>query len=280
VIIIDGATDSVITTVSVGHLPEALIWNSTSNKVYCANRGGLFDLDSTITIIDGSADSVITTVRVGINPHALVWNSTNNKVYCANNNSNSNSVTIIDGLTDSVITTITVGNNPNSLVYNPINNKVFCTNELSDNVSVIDGSTDTVITTISTGYGPWVSAWNSIQNRIYVGNYWGSSISVIRDEIPGIEESSTFDAERLMPEIYPNPVKGVLRVHGPLTVKEVGEIKIFDVSEKLIKEIEILRFAQNDKEGEVKISLKGINPGIYFVQFGKESITKKLVITK
>jgi hypothetical protein len=78
-----------------------------------------------------------------------------------------------------------------------------------------------------------------------------------------------------MLEIYPNPVKGVLRVRGPLSV---NEIKIFDVSGKMIKEIEILRSTQNNRVNEVKISLKGINPGIYFLRLGK--VTKKFLVVR
>ena len=95
---------------------------------------------------------------------------------------------------------------------------------------------------------------------------------MIRDEIPGIEEYTTFDAKRLKPEIYPNPAKGVLRVRGPISEKT---IKIFDVSGKLVKEE--VASAQEHKQ-EIRISLKGINPGIYFLRLGKE--TKKFLVVK
>jgi hypothetical protein len=68
-------------------------------------------------------------------------------------------------------------------------------------------------------------------------------------------------------------------------------IKIFDVSGKMIREIASatdLRFAsqsigtrsalRNDRVIETKISLKGINPGIYFLRVGKE--TKKFLVVK
>jgi YVTN family beta-propeller protein len=35
--VIDGATNQVIATIPVGDGPCALVWNSTNNKVYCAN---------------------------------------------------------------------------------------------------------------------------------------------------------------------------------------------------------------------------------------------------
>ncbi|MEO0114131.1 MAG: YncE family protein [candidate division WOR-3 bacterium] len=79
VTVIDGASDSVITTIPVGGTPYALVWNATNNKIYCANWATL-----TVTVIDGVGDSVIATIPVGLKPYALAWNATNNKVYCAN----------------------------------------------------------------------------------------------------------------------------------------------------------------------------------------------------
>ena len=104
----------------------------------------------------------------------------------------------------------------------------------------------------------------------------------------GIEEESALgglDALYLTPEIYPNPAKSVIRVRVPPTFflpHQWGEdrrrgIKIFDVSGKLIKEIATLpSVTRNDDL--VKISLKGINPGVYIIQLG--TITRKLIVTK
>jgi len=80
----------VIATIPVGDRPCALVWNSTNNKVYCAN----FASDN-VSVIDGVTNRVIATIPVGYDPRALVWNSTNNKVYCAN--VGSGNVTVIDG---------------------------------------------------------------------------------------------------------------------------------------------------------------------------------------
>jgi hypothetical protein len=100
-------------------------------------------------------------------------------------------------------------------------------------------------------------------------------------------------------EVYPNPAKSYFTIRLPQTADRQN-LKIFDVSGKMIKEIEILRGvypasfekrdcfagarndkrcgAQNDRAGDIKISLKGINPGIYFLRFGKE--TKKFLVVK
>jgi len=125
-----------IATIPVGNQPRALVWNSTNNKVYCANAGS-----RNVTVIDGATNRVIATIPVGSKPYALVWNSTNNKVYCANHLSGS--VSVIDGVTNWVIKTIPVGYGPCALVWNSTNNKVYCANGgISRSVTVIDGATN------------------------------------------------------------------------------------------------------------------------------------------
>jgi len=255
--------------VTVGRAPCALCYNPTNNKVYCANYSS-----ANVTIIDGVTNSVITNVTVGNGLWALVYNPTNNKVYCANRVSDN--VTVIDGIADSVITTVSVGNEPYSLVYNSMNNKVYCANNGSDNVAVIDGTSNSVITTLTVGREPCAFTYNPQQNRVYVANYVSSNISVIRDVGGGIAERTKLDAERFTPEIYPNPARSFLAIRLPLFAYRQN-IKIFDVSGKLIKVEEKVTSEQSHKQ-EVKISLKGINPGIYFLRIGKE--TKKFLVVK
>ncbi len=299
--VIDGATNQVIAYVPVGEGPRSLAWDSLSNKVYCANY-----YNHTITVIDGASFSVIAilglssgpfalyyianrklyivtdngvmilydTIIEGVRPRDICYNLTNNKVYFAIYDSNN--VIVLDGTTDSVITVIPVGAGPSALIWNSLNNKVYCANEVSGDVSVIDGVTNSVDTTIQVGAGPRAFAWNPIQNRTYVANYLSSSISVIRDVGGGINESTTLDVKRITPEIYPNPAKSFLAIHLPQTTEHQA-IKIFDVSGKLV--ISKVPSVKGHKQ-EIRISLKGIKTGIYFVQIEKESVTKKLVITR
>jgi YVTN family beta-propeller protein len=225
-----------------------------------------------ILVTVSSAQWLEATIPVGDNPWALVYNSTDDKIYCAN--VYGNNVTVIDKY-NSVIKTIPVGVEPNALVYNSINNKVYCANQVSNTVTVIDGATDSIITTITVGDGPIAFTWNPIQNRTYVANYWSNTVSVIKDTIIiGIEETTNLNYVNLTSEIYPNPVKSVMRVRVPLSVKE---IKIFDVSGKLVKVVDDFTSAQGHKQ-EMIISLKGISPGIYFLRFGKQ--TKKFLVVK
>jgi hypothetical protein len=97
---------------------------------------------------------------------------------------------------------------------------------------------------------------------------------------PGIGNSFTHNTKRLALDISPNPAKSVIRVRCPLsTVGGVSQprLRIFDVSGKLIKEI-ATPASQSRNDKELVISIKGINPGIYFLQ--TETEVKKFLVVK
>jgi len=85
--VIDGGSNSVITTIRVGYCPVALVYNPKNNKVYCAD----YDANN-VTVIDGSSNNVIETIPVGSEPRAFAWNPLQNRTYVANFHSSSISV--------------------------------------------------------------------------------------------------------------------------------------------------------------------------------------------
>lgn len=93
---------------------------------------------------------------------------------------------------------------------------------------------------------------------------------------PGIEDSFTSNTKRLMLEISPNPAKSYLAIRFSSTADH-PTLKIFDVSGKLVKVVDEGTSVQGHKQ-EMTISLKGINPGIYFLGIGKE--VKKFIVAK
>ena len=57
VVVIDGRTDTVRTTIEVGRDPFALALNPVTNRIYVANAGnGIF---GTVSVIDGSNDTLV-----------------------------------------------------------------------------------------------------------------------------------------------------------------------------------------------------------------------------
>ncbi len=136
----------------------------------------------------------------------------------------------------------------------------------------------------ATGYPALIiySGWTDSINGHHANamRIWGKFYPFI-----GIEEDLKVKMQSAkLFAVYPNPAKNELCVHVPLTFflsHQWGEdrrrgIKIFDVSGKLVKK-EKVTSAQEHKQ-EMKISLKGINPGIYFLRLGKE--TKKFLVVK
>jgi YVTN family beta-propeller protein len=88
VTVIDGATDSVIATVTVGGNPRDLCFNPLNDKVYSASGAE----DSTVTVIDGATNGVTTTITVGYGPLDLCHSAVQNRTYVANNGGSSISV--------------------------------------------------------------------------------------------------------------------------------------------------------------------------------------------
>jgi len=176
VTIIDGATNSVITTVAAGSGPIALGYNTTNNKIYCANNQS-----NNVTVIDGATDQIINTVPAGYSPHALCYNPQDNKIYCAN--VWSNDVTIIDGATNSVITTLpTERDSAWDLCYNSRNDKIYCVNRyLIGSFTVISGRFDSVISHRGAGGQPCALCYNSGDNKIYCANRRGG-VNIINGE--------------------------------------------------------------------------------------------------
>jgi RHS repeat-associated protein len=95
--VIDGATDTVSSTVTVGANPQAIAVNPVTNRIYVANSGS-----NTVTVIDGATDTASSTVAVGIAPQAIAVNSATNKIYVSNYGGNT--VTVIGGADNSTAT--------------------------------------------------------------------------------------------------------------------------------------------------------------------------------
>jgi YVTN family beta-propeller protein len=85
--VIDGATNRVITTITVGDWPRALCYKPTNNKAYCANESS-----DNVTVIDGATNGMDTTSPVGNGPTDFCHNPAQNRVYVANNRDASISV--------------------------------------------------------------------------------------------------------------------------------------------------------------------------------------------
>jgi hypothetical protein len=88
----------------------------------------------------------------------------------------------------------------------------------------------------------------------------------------GIGERTPNNTSSLTPEIYPNPAKSYFVIHLSPTIDN-QILKIFNVSGELIKETRLI-------SSETQITLKEINPGVYFLKLGTDNTIKKLIIAR
>ncbi len=147
---LDGASNSVVTSVTVGSVPVQVAVNPTTNMIYVTNRG-----DFTVSVIDGATNSVSATIPVGGDPQGVTVDAMTNTVYVANEGSDS--VSVINGATNTVMSTIAVGRFPWGVGVDPTRNKIYVANSTGNTagtVSEINGSTNAVIATIGVGAGP------------------------------------------------------------------------------------------------------------------------------
>jgi YVTN family beta-propeller protein len=104
----DTGTNTVVTSIGVGRIPDGVAVNRTGTRVYVANTDS-----NSVSFIDTAIDGVVATVAVGTQPVGIAVTSRGDRVYVAN--PGSNSVSVIDTAGKAVIATIAVGAQPAAL---------------------------------------------------------------------------------------------------------------------------------------------------------------------
>ena len=220
--VIDGSTNNVVNTVTVGLGPAFVAVNPKTNKIYVTVNGGCCTDGNTVAVIDGSTNTVVDTIVLSDDPFIVAVNPRKNLVYVTH--AFADKITVIDGATDTVKATfsigsearaiafdpngkfvyvaarntnqlavvdaskntvvqyIPVGSRPHGVVFNPDNGRIYVTNRNDGTVSVIDSSTRSVVATVPVGGFPRFLDLNPRTNLLYVPNATDVSVSVIQDE--------------------------------------------------------------------------------------------------
>lgn len=149
VMVISPVTNSIISTINVGSLPETSVYDPYNGYLYTANS-----LSNNVSVINTATETVIATIPVGNGPVGIAYASTNHYVYVAN--SASGTVSVINSSANAVFTTITVASSAGTLagaVFDPSNGNIyvggFNNASLVDSVYVISTATNKVIANIS-----------------------------------------------------------------------------------------------------------------------------------
>jgi len=187
--VIDGSTNNVIDTITIGFAPKLVGFDQAANRIYVANQG-----TNTVSVIDGSTNNVIATIPVGLAPAQAVVNPNTGNVYVTNQGDGT--VSVIDGSTNTAIVSTTppipipTGVTPVGVDVDTDLNKIYVTNTFGSSVTVIDGATDTVIFVPPFGNIPIAQpsgiVIDSGNNRAYVSNFDDRAVSVINTNTDSI----------------------------------------------------------------------------------------------
>lgn len=209
-IVIDGGTNSVTTSVGLGAQPFALRVNPKTNRIYVVNS-----TDKSISVVDGLTNTVAVTLPLTFFPGEIELDSDFNRIYLPSNqgvmviDTNSNTilplftsevkgetlainqttsqlyvasqtfdqVLVVNTTQGSIVDTILPGN-PTSIDINPETKKVYVVTP-NIGVSVIDGETNQITKNIWLNGLPRDIGVNPKTNRVYVTNSTTNTVSVI-----------------------------------------------------------------------------------------------------
>lgn len=177
--VVDGLTDKVVATVTVGLDPVAVAVNPVTNKIYVANQTG-----SSVSVVDGNSNTVTATLGLaggglqGFVPSAIFVNPVTNQIYVTCQSADM----LIDGATNTVSQLSYTGGlvNGGPLGIDLATSTIFAVNGGNSTVSVIDESTNALTTTVSSNLvAPLNITVNPVSNNAYVLNTLIDDVTVI-----------------------------------------------------------------------------------------------------
>jgi len=138
VAVIDPATNTLSTQITVGHNPVALVAIPNGTKLYCLNQA-----DNSVSVIFPATNQVVTTIPVGASPVWGAVSSDGSRVFVVNQGSSTVSVidTTIGPTTDTVVNTFNVGTGPDYVVYESTLNRAYVTSPAGNSLSIIENAT-------------------------------------------------------------------------------------------------------------------------------------------
>jgi YVTN family beta-propeller protein len=187
--VIDTATNTVSTTVTVGSSPTGAAVTPDGTQVYVTNSS---HSSNSVSVIDTATNTVGATISVGSNPIGVAVTPDGTKVYVANADT---TVSVIDPSTNTLTTTITgITDGPYAVAVTPDSTQVWITNNagVPTDTYIIDTATNTVSTTINTGVLISI-AFTPNGNQAYATNA-GPAVSVINTNTRSI---TTFNIRNL-----------------------------------------------------------------------------------
>jgi YVTN family beta-propeller protein len=181
VVVIDGPTNAVASTIEVGTFLNALAVNSATGRVYAVDAG-----DDVLYAIDGSTHAVLARVEVGQEPVAVAVDAATNRIYTVNGGAGRldphETMSVVDGGTNEIIATVDFppGTYPRALTVNARASRVYVVGQGRGELYVIDGGTYAVETTIRGLDLPWSLTVQADEDIVYITEQPADSLAVVR----------------------------------------------------------------------------------------------------
>jgi len=209
VTVIDAATNTVVTGITVGNSPFGVAVDPVNPHVYVTNFA-----DDTVSVLRTTSNTVVGTVPVEDGPFGVAVHRSGKRAYVANQMSNTVSVINTDpsdtGLFLTVVGTIAVGSRPAGVAVNQAGTRVYVTNQGSSSVSIImtdpsSGEPPVMVTplTVSVGLNPFGIAVAPDGTRVYVTNS-GSGTMTVLDGAGGFIATVTVGSFPLGVAVHPS----------------------------------------------------------------------------
>jgi DNA-binding beta-propeller fold protein YncE len=160
VVVVDGAANETLCSITTAEFLSNLVWNSRENKVYCADAEGY-----RVFVIDGVGDSLLRRVNVSPHPSQLVYDDSLNKLYAACYTYSV--LTVIDGHVDTAVGLIPLPSQSAVAVHHPRTHLLFAPLQFADSTFVVDCCGDSLVRTLPVGrYG--AGCWNPVNDLVYI----------------------------------------------------------------------------------------------------------------
>jgi uncharacterized repeat protein (TIGR01451 family) len=170
VAVIDTASNTVTSNITVGHDPFAVAISPNGGFAYVTNRD-----DNTVSLINTTTDTVVDTLDVGDTPEGIFVGF--GQIYITNDISNS--VSVYREIDFQPLATIPTGGGPLSVAVSPDGKTAIVGNDPDGTATIINTGIDTVRSTATVGSNPAGIAITPDSTLAVVANSTAGSISVV-----------------------------------------------------------------------------------------------------